>query len=223
VVEETLYPAMEDYALDIVIGKGPSARTLRLDLPQFTIIGATTRIGLLSAPLRDRFGVTHRLSFYGENELEEILENAAKKLAVPIDKTSLKEIARRARGTPRIGLKLLKRARDFAQVKGEGKITESFVKQALGMLEIDEEGLDSGDRRYLLSIIEKHDGGPVGVETIASTISEDIGTIEEVIEPYLLQKGFIKKTTRGRVAAPFAYEHLKIANKKPSKEQQNLF
>lgn len=217
VVEETLYPAMEDYALDIIIGKGPSARTVRLDLPPFTIIGATTRIGLMSAPLRDRFGVIHRLSFYDPKELEEIVKKAALKLKVPIDRESVLEIAKRARGTPRIALKLLKRARDFVQVRGEGKLTSNFIKQALDMLEVDEVGLDSSDVRYLKSIIEKHNGGPVGIETIASTISEDIGTIEEVIEPYLLQIGFIKKTARGRVATPAAYSHFKFTLPKQAK------
>lgn len=221
-VEETLYPAMEDYALDIIIGKGPSARTLRLDLPPFTIIGATTRIGLMSAPLRDRFGVIHRLSFYEPKDLEEIIKKAATKLKVPVDKESILEIAKRARGTPRIALKLLKRARDFVQVKGEGKLTKDLITQALDMLEVDEVGLDSSDVRYLKSIIEKHNGGPVGIETIASTISEDIGTIEEVIEPYLLQVGFIKKTSRGRIATPAAYHHLKIALPKQTKQGKLL-
>ncbi|OGH29678.1 MAG: Holliday junction DNA helicase RuvB [Candidatus Levybacteria bacterium RIFCSPLOWO2_02_FULL_37_10] len=224
VVEETLYPAMEDFALDIVLGKGPSARTLRLDLPRFTIIGATTRIGLMSAPLRDRFGVVHRLNFYDPKDLEKIIENAAKKLKVSIDKESIKQISKRARGTPRIGLKLLKRARDFAQVKGEGKITEKLVHEALKMLEVDSMGLDGSDRRFMKSIIEKHGGGPVGLETIASTISEDIGTIEEVIEPYLLQLGFIKRTNRGRVATKAAYEHLGISypHFEKDKKQQKL-
>jgi len=222
VVEETLYPAMEDYALDIIIGKGPSARTLRLDLPQFTIIGATTRIGLMSAPLRDRFGVIHRLSFYEPKDLEEIIEKAANKLKVPVDKESILEIAKRARGTPRIALKLLKRARDFVQVKAEGKLTHNLTKDALDMLEVDSVGLDSSDIRYLKAIIEKHGGGPVGIETIASTISEDIGTIEEVIEPYLMQIGFLKKTTRGRVATPASYGHLGIALPKQSKQQKLL-
>lgn len=222
VVEETLYPAMEDYALDIVLGKGPSARTLRLDLPQFTIIGATTRIGLMSAPLRDRFGVVHRLNFYDPQDLEKIIENAAKKLKVSIDKESIKQIAKRARGTPRIGLKLLKRARDFAQVKGEGKITKELVHEALKMLEVDEMGLDSSDRRFLKAIIDKHSGGPVGLETIASTISEDVGTLEEVVEPYLLQIGFVKRTSRGRVATPAAYEHFGKKLPEESKKQQKL-
>lgn len=208
VVEETLYPAMEDYSLDIIIGKGPSARTLRVDLPQFTIIGATTRAGLLSAPLRDRFGVIHRLSFYSPGELAAVVKRGAQKLKTSVDENSILEIARRSRGTPRIALKLLKRARDFAAVKGTGAITHALTKDALKMLEIDDLGLDSADRRLLLAIIQKHSGGPVGVETIASTIAEDTKTIEEVIEPYLLQSGLIKRTPRGRVATKAAYEHL---------------
>ena len=224
VVEETLYPAMEDYALDIIIGKGPSARTLRLDLPQFTIIGATTRIGLLSAPLRDRFGVVHRLHFYNPNELKVIIENAAKKLQVEIDDPSIEEVARRGRGTPRIALKFLKRLRDYAQVKGEGSITEKLAKDALSLLSVDALGLDDLDHRFLRSIIEKHAGGPVGIETVASTISEDVGTLEEVVEPYLLQIGFLKRTPRGRVATRVAYEHLGIAfpEESPSDQQKLL-
>jgi Holliday junction DNA helicase RuvB len=214
VVEETLYPAMEDYALDIIIGKGPSARTLRLDLPHFTIIGATTRAGLLSAPLRDRFGVVHRLNFYIPDELRNIIFNASKKLKIKIAKDGVEEIARRARGTPRVALKLLKRTRDFVQVKNIEEITKPLVDEALKMLEIDEIGLDGIDRRFLKAIIEKHAGGPVGVETVGSTISEDIGTIEEVIEPYLLQIGFIKKTNRGRVATKLAYKHFGLKTKK---------
>lgn len=214
VVEETLYPAMEDYALDIIIGKGPSARTLRLDLPQFTIIGATTRIGLMSAPLRDRFGVIHRLSFYDPKELLQIITKAAAKLKTKIDKDSTAEIAKRARGTPRIALKILKRVRDYAQVHGAGDITKEITDKALKMLDVDSMGLDNSDIRYLKAIIDKHGGGPVGVETLASTISEDIGTIEEVIEPYLLQIGFLKKTARGRTATPAAYRHL---GKEPQK------
>lgn len=220
-VEETLYPAMEDYSLDIIIGKGPSARTLRLELTPFTIIGATTRVGLLSAPLRDRFGVVHRLTFYNPKELEAIIERGAKKLSVSIDKESVLEIAKRARGTPRVALKLLKRARDYAQVLGKGKITKEFTKEALNMLEVDPLGLDSSDRRLLISIIEKHGGGPVGIETLAASIAEDIGTIEEVIEPYLLQIGFLKRTPRGRIATKAAFEHL--GKKSPEeKSQQQL-
>lgn len=224
VVEETLYPAMEEYCLDIVLGKGPSARTLRLDLPHFTIIGATTRVGLLSAPLRDRFGVVHRLTFYSPKELEIIIAKAADKLHLTIDKESIKELAVRARGTPRIGLKLLKRGRDFAQVRGKGELTKELVQEALILLEVDSLGLDSGDRRLLLAIIQKHGGGPVGIETIASTISEDIGTIEEVIEPYLLQIGFLKRTTRGRMATKIAYQHIGISYPHDdSKTQKRLF
>ena len=219
VVEETLYPAMEDYALDIVIGKGPSARTLRLDLPRFTLIGATTRIGLLSAPMRDRFGVVHRLSFYKPEELERIIIKAASKLKIPIDKDSIKEISIRARGTPRIALKFLKRVRDFAQVKGEGKVTKDLTDKALALLEVDTIGLDSGDIRFIKAIIEKHGGGPVGLETLSSTISEDISTIEEVIEPYLLQVGFIKRTSRGRMATKLAYSHFGL--KHPEEHARN--
>ena len=222
VVEETLYPAMEDFALDIILGKGPSAQTLRLDLPQFTIIGATTRIGLLSAPLRDRFGVVHRLNFYQPLELEGIIVNGAKKLSISIDKASESEIAKRARGTPRIALKLLKRTRDFAQVKGEGKITKELTKEALDMLDIDNLGLDSQDKRLLKAIIEKHSGGPVGIETLAASISEDIGTIEEVVEPFLLQIGFLKRTPRGRTATKAAYGHLGIKFVEENKNQQKL-
>lgn len=222
VVEETLYPAMEDYALDIIIGKGPSARTLRLDLPQFTIIGATTRIGLLSAPLRDRFGVIQRLNFYDPTELEAIIENAAKKLNVEIDKESVKEISKRARGTPRIALKILKRTRDFAQVKRKGVIRKEVAEEALKMLEVDSFGLDSSDRRFIKAIIEKYGGGPVGIETIAASISEDIGTIEEVLEPFLLQIGFLKRGTRGRIATKKAYEHLGIRFVE-DKSQQKMF
>ncbi|OGH10838.1 MAG: Holliday junction DNA helicase RuvB [Candidatus Levybacteria bacterium RIFCSPLOWO2_01_FULL_36_13] len=220
VVEETLYPAMEDYALDIIIGKGPSARTLRLDLPQFTIIGATTRIGLMSAPLRDRFGVIHRLAFYEPDELFEIIRKGALKLKTKIDKDSIAEIAARARGTPRIALKILKRIRDFAQVHSTGEITKDITDKALKMLDVDSVGLDNSDIRYLKAIIDKHGGGPVGVETLASTISEDTGTIEEVIEPYLLQIGFLKKAPRGRLATPAAYKHLGIDLPKSSKQQK---
>lgn len=219
VVEETLYPAMEDYALDIVIGKGPSARSLRLDLPQFTIIGATTRVGLLSAPLRDRFGVIHRLSFYEPAELAVILQKAAKKLDVSIDEESIAQLAKRARGTPRIALKLLKRARDFAVVKGEGHITTALTNSALSMLAIDHVGLDELDKRFLLAIIEKHSGGPVGLETIASTISEDSTTLEDMVEPYLLQIGFLKRTPRGRVATEHAYLHLGKQFKKDNQQK----
>lgn len=222
VVEETLYPAMEDYALDIVIGKGPSARTLRLDLPKFTIVGATTRIGLMSAPLRDRFGIVQRLNFYNPADLEKIIENGAKKLKILISPASLISLSRRARGTPRIALKLLKRARDFAQVKGKEHIDDTVLQDAFGLLEIDHMGLDDSDRRLLKALIEKHSGGPVGIETLAATLSEDIGTLEEVIEPYLMQIGFLKRTPRGRQATEKAYQHLNIPQKKKGNEQEKL-
>ena len=208
VVEETLYPAMEDFALDMVIGKGPSARTLRLELPQITIIGATTRIGMVSSPLRNRFGVIHRLSFYTPDELSKIIKRAAKKLKIPIDQEEVTQLSKRARGTPRIALKLLKRVRDVTEVHGQGKVTKELLSQTLDLLEVDPLGLDDSDRRLLLTIIDKFNGGPVGIETLAATISEDIGTIEEVIEPYLMQVGFLKRTSRGRVVTESAYIHL---------------
>lgn len=220
VVEEMLYPAMEDYCIDVVIGKGPSARTLRLDLPRFTIVGATTRIGLMSAPLRDRFGIVQRLNFYEPPELEKIIKNAAEKLKVLMELSSLKELSIRARGTPRIALKLLKRARDFAQNKDKSKIDEEVLEEAFELLEIDHFGLDDNDRRLLKSLIEKHGGGPVGIETMAATLSEDIGTIEEVLEPYLMQMGFLKRTPRGRVATEKAYKHLGIKGEKGNKGNQ---
>ncbi len=222
VVEETLYPAMEDYALDIVLGKGPSARTLRLDLPQFTIVGTTTRAGMLSAPLRDRFGVVHRLNFYTPEELSKIIEGASKKLHIAVDPESNQEIARRARGTPRIALKLLKRVRDYAQVKGKGNIDPKATNEALSMLEVDAKGLDQLDIKFLKAIIEKHNGGPVGIETIAATLSEDTGTLEDLVEPYLLQLGFLKRTSRGRVATEAAYIHIGISYPQDLSKQQKL-
>lgn len=216
IVEETLYPAMEDYALDIVVGKGPSARTLRLELPHFTIIGATTRIGLLSSPLRDRFGVVHRLTFYKSDDLEKILKKGAEILKVPTESRAIFELAKRARGTPRIALKLLKRVRDFAQVKGTGEITRETLQKAFSVLEVDTLGLDKNDCQLLLTIMEKFAGGPVGVETLASALSEDIGTIEEVLEPYLMQIGFLKRTPRGRAVTASAYKHFQ---KVPPKNQ----
>jgi Holliday junction DNA helicase RuvB len=213
VVEETLYPAMEDFALDIVIGKGPSARTLRLDLPNFTIIGATTRIGLMSAPLRDRFGIVQRLSFYPAEEIEQIIHAGASKLKINIDKKACKSLSERARGTPRIALKLLKRARDFAQVNNMEIIDTAVLDEAFGLLEIDHMGLDDSDRRLLQALIEKHNGGPVGIETLAAILSEDTGTIEEVLEPYLMQIGFLKRTPRGREATEKAYKHLGLSIK----------
>ncbi|OGG13234.1 Holliday junction DNA helicase RuvB [Candidatus Gottesmanbacteria bacterium RIFCSPHIGHO2_02_FULL_39_11] len=208
VVEEMLYPAMEDYALDIVVGKGPSARTLRLDLPKFTIVGATTRIGMMSAPLRDRFGIIQKLNFYPPEELSPILVKAATKLRITLDPEITHQLSKRARGTPRIALKLLKRARDFAQVKGKEIVDRDVLSDAFSLMEIDPVGLDDADRRYLFAIMDKHAGGPVGVETLSATLSEDIGTIEEVIEPYLMQLGFLRRTSRGREATEKAYMHL---------------
>ncbi|MBT3250155.1 MAG: Holliday junction branch migration DNA helicase RuvB [Candidatus Pacebacteria bacterium] len=208
IVEETLYPAMEDYALDIVIGKGPSARTVRLDLPKFTIVGATTRFGLLAGPFRDRFGLIHRLTYYQPEPLAEIVTKAAKKLNVKIDQKSALEIGRRSRGTPRITLKLLKRVRDYAQVNESAQIDSEQVNKSLEMFAIDKKGLDQIDRRLLKKLIKHHQGGPVGLSTIAASLNEDPGTIEEVIEPYLLQIGFLKRTPKGRVVTKSAYEHL---------------
>lgn len=208
VVEETLYPAMEDYALDIIIGKGPSARTIRLDLPKFTLVGATTRFGLLAGPFRDRFGIIHRLEFYGPEALSTIIMKAAEKLNVTIDTESALEIGRRSRGTPRIALKLLKRVRDYVQVNNHDEITAKTVAQALDLFAIDALGLDESDRRLLLKIIQKHRGGPVGLSTIAATLNEDTLTIEEVLEPYLIQTGMLKRTPQGRVVSQRAYEHL---------------
>lgn len=206
-IEEVLYPAMEDYAIDLILGKGPSAKTMRIDLPRFTLVGATTKIGSLSSPLRDRFGASHRLDFYKNEELEQIVKRAANILKVQIDKSGISEIAKRARKTPRIANRLLKRVRDYAEVKHQGKITIEIAKKALAALEIDELGLDKNDRDYLNSIIEKFSGGPVGLDTIAAAISEDRDTIEDVIEPYLLQLGFIDRTRKGRVATANAYKH----------------
>ena len=217
VVEETLYPAMEDYALDIVLGKGPAARTLRLDLPQFTIIGATTRVGLLSSPMRDRFGLITRLSFYEPEQIEEILDRAAKKLDVELDAKARRELAKRSRGTPRIALRLLKRVRDVAQIEGNGVIDEPILHHSLELFEVDSMGLDNSDRRLLTLLIDKYAGGPVGIETMAAALSEDIGTVEEVLEPYLMQIGFLKRTPRGRSATAAAFSHL---GKTPTKKQQ---
>ena len=208
IVEETLYPAMEDFVLDIVMGKGPSARTLRLDIPPFTIVGATTRIGLLSSPMRDRFGVIARLPYYEVSDLEHILARAAKKLNIRIEHKALNEIAKRGRGTPRIALRLLKRVRDVAEVRGEGHVSDAILNQSLTMLEVDEMGLDAADRRLLATLMDHFNGGPVGIETLAAALSEDIGTVEEVLEPYLMQTGLLKRTPRGRVATKKAFAHL---------------
>lgn len=217
-VEEVLYPAMEDHALDIIIGKGPSARSIRLDLPRFTLVGATTRAGQLTAPLRDRFGVISRLEMYTPEQLSLIVKRSAGILEIPIDEDGAREIASRSRGTPRIANRLLKRARDFAEVMGNGVITGDTAKIALGRMEIDELGLDLIDRLLLTSMIKNYNGGPVGLETIAATIGEEAVTIEDVYEPYLLQIGFLSKTPRGRVVTVKAYEHLKL----PMNGQQKL-
>lgn len=217
-VEEVLYPAMEDNALDIIIGKGPSARSIRLDLPKFTLVGATTRAGQLTAPLRDRFGVISRLEMYTPEQLSQIVKRSAGILGIAIDDTGALEIASRSRGTPRIANRLLKRARDFAEVMADGIITEDTAKIALGRMEIDPLGLDLIDRLLLTSMIKNYNGGPVGLETIAATIGEEAVTIEDVYEPYLMQIGFLSKTPRGRVVTPLAYRHLGI----PMQGQQQL-
>ena len=210
-VEEILYPAMEDYAIDIIIGKGPSANSIRLDLPHFTLIGATTRAGQLSAPLRDRFGVTLRLELYSAEELSQIVTRSAGILGVPIEETGAMEIARRSRGTPRIANRMLRRVRDFAQVRAGGVITKEVADAALTALEVDYLGLDAVDRRMLTSIIENYNGGPVGLETLAATINEEAVTLEDVYEPYLMQMGFLTRTPRGRCVTKRAYEHLGIS------------
>ena len=209
-VEEVLYPAMEDYAIDILIGKGSAARSIRLELPKFTLIGATTRAGMLTAPLRDRFGVVDRLEFYTDKELQTIVMRSANVLEVDIDAQGAMEIGKRSRGTPRLANRLLKRVRDFAQVKYEGMITKDIAHQALDLLEVDTKGLDYIDRNILTAMIEKFAGGPVGLDTLAATISEDTGTLEDVYEPYLLKQGFIQRTPRGRVVTEHGYAHLGI-------------
>lgn len=220
-VEEILYPAMEDFVLDIVVGKGPGARTIRLNLPRFTVIGATTRLALLTAPLRARFGAVYRLDFYDLPAMEAIVERAARLLEAPIDAEGITEIARRARGTPRVALRLLRRVRDYAQVRADGAITGPIAAEALALLDVDEKGLDDLDRRVLRAIIEKFGGGPVGLETISAAISEEADTIMDVVEPYLLQLGFLDRSPRGRVATRLAYEHLGLPYQEP--EQPSLF
>lgn len=209
-VEEVLYPAMEDYAIDIMIGKGASARSIRLELPKFTLIGATTRAGLLTAPLRDRFGIIHRLELYSVEELTQIIIHSAKILNVEIEKNGAMELARRSRGTPRLANRMLKRVRDFAQVKYNGIITEEVAKTALDLMDVDPLGLDHIDRNLLLTLIQKFSGGPVGLDTLAAAIGEDAGTIEDVYEPYLIKNGFINRTPRGRVVTENAYHHFKL-------------
>ena len=221
VVEEILYPAMEDYYIDILIGQGPSARSMKLDIPRFTLVGATTRAGLLTSPLRDRFGMSFRLEFYTPEDLAIIIRRSAGILSIPIDDAGAPEIAGRSRGTPRIANRLLKRVRDFAQVKADGIITGDVALSALEMLEVDHRGFDFMDRTILLTLIDKFDGGPVGIDSLSSAIGEEKNTIEDVYEPYLIQEGFLHRTTRGRVATKLAYEH--FGRKWVSREQEGFF
>ncbi|EDN67063.1 Holliday junction ATP-dependent DNA helicase ruvB [Beggiatoa sp. PS] len=225
VVEEMLYPAMEDFQLDIMIGEGPSARSIKLDLPPFTLIGATTRAGLLTSPLRDRFGITQRLEFYSHEDLAKIITRSASILNVSIDTEGAMELACRSRGTPRIANRLLRRVRDYAQVRADGQITCEIAKKALDLLNVDTYGLDIMDRKLLLAIMEKFDGGPVGVETLAAIVGEERGTIEEVIEPFLLQQGLLMRTPRGRVATRLAWQHFNLTPKGPKDlfESDKLF
>lgn len=223
VVEEILYPAMEDYQLDIMIGEGPAARAIKLDLPRFTLVGATTRAGLLTSPLRDRFGIVQRLEFYSTEDLTTIVMRAAKILNVTIDVEGAKEIARRARGTPRIANRLLRRARDFAEVKANGQLTENVAARALDMLNVDVNGFDMMDRKLLLAVIQKFDGGPVGVDSISAAIGEERGTIEDVLEPYLIQQGFLMRTPRGRMATRAAWTHFGLEPPATNPSVQDLF
>src|SRR5574340_869992 len=216
VVEEILYPALEDYQLDIMIGEGPAARSIKLDLPPFTLVGATTRAGLLTSPLRDRFGIVQRLEFYSHEELERIVTRSAQILALSCDTGGAREIATRSRGTPRIANRLLRRVRDFAQMKADGRITAEVARQAMDLLEVDMHGFDQLDRRLLLTVIEKFDGGPVGVDSLAVAIGEERGTIEDVLEPFLIQQGYLMRTARGRRATKTAYQHFGL--KPPARE-----
>ncbi|UCB42074.1 MAG: Holliday junction branch migration DNA helicase RuvB [Dehalococcoidales bacterium] len=222
-VEEILYPAMEDSALDIIIGKGPGAKSLRLNLPTFTLIGATTRFAMLSPPLRDRFGAVYHLDFYDQATIETILKRSSEILQIEANTEGLQEIARRARGTPRVANRLLKRVRDYAQVKADGRVTEAVAVEALARLEVDPIGLDELDRKVLSTIIDKFNGGPVGLETIAASISEESDAIMDIYEPYLLQLGFLERTPRGRVATPLAYEHLGRPNNRDKSAQQTMW
>ena len=222
-VEEILYPAMEDFTLDLIVGKGPAARSIRLKLPRFTIVGATTRLALLTAPLRARFGAVYRVDFYDQDALESIVKRAAGVLEIGIDEGGASEIARRGRGTPRVALRLLKRVRDYAEVRANGRIVRPVAQEALELLEIDALGLDEMDRQVLEAIVEKFGGGPVGLDTIAAAVSEEPDTVMEVVEPYLLQMGFLERTPRGRVATPLAYEHLGIAMAEDHPDQPTLF
>ena len=223
IVEEVLYPAMEDYQIDIMIGEGPAARALKLDVPAFTLVGATTRAGLLTSPLRDRFGIVQRLEFYSPDELTQIVNRSAKILGVEIESEGSKEIAARSRGTPRIANRLLRRVRDFAQVKGDGKISGVISSEALNMLNVDAHGFDMMDRKLLLAILQKFDGGPVGVDSLAAAIGEERDTIEDVLEPYLIQQGFMMRTPRGRIATRTAWLHFGLDAPKDSPETDDLF
>ncbi|MBI4374150.1 MAG: Holliday junction branch migration DNA helicase RuvB, partial [Deltaproteobacteria bacterium] len=220
VVEEILYPAMEDYKLDLLVGQGPSAKTIKLDLPKFTLIGATTRAGLLTSPLRDRFGITCRLDFYNPDQLSLICKRSARILKVSLNPSAAIEIARRSRGTPRITNRLLRRIRDYAEVRGSGEITLNSSREALELFEVDDKGFDTMDRKILMTVIDKFSGGPVGVETLSAAISEEKETIEDVYEPFLIQSGYLNRTPRGRVATHLAYEHL--GRPKPAKNQGDL-
>ena len=220
-IEEVLYPAMEDYQVEITIGEGPAARSIKLDLPPFTLVGATTRTGLLTSPFRDRFGIIQRLEFYNVKDLTTIVERSARMLGVSCDTDGAREIAVRSRGTPRIANRLLRRVRDYAQVEGEGFVNQEIADQALNMLKVDVNGFDHMDRRLLLAMVEKYDGGPVGVDSLAATVGEESNTIEDVYEPYLIQQGFIMRTSRGRVATRLTYEHFGM--KMPQKPGQELF
>lgn len=222
VVEEVLYPAMEDYQLDIMIGEGPAARSIKLNLPPFTLIGATTRAGLLTSPLRDRFGIVQRLEFYQVTELAQIVQRSATILGIQIDPAGAAEIAKRSRGTPRIANRLLRRVRDYAEVKGNGRIARDIVQRALDMLDVDEQGFDMMDRKLLLALIDKFSGGPVGVDSLAASISEERGTIEDVIEPFLIQQGFMMRTPRGRIATRHAYLHFGMKLPERMETQKNL-
>jgi Holliday junction DNA helicase RuvB len=222
VVEEILYPALEDYQLDIVIGEGPAARSIKLDLPPFTLVGATTRAGLLTSPLRDRFGIVQRLEFYSIEDLASIVKRAANIIEVNIDEQGAQEIACRARGTPRIANRLLRRVRDYAEVKSDGSITKETADAALNMLNVDQSGFDHLDRRLLLTLMEKFDGGPVGLDSLAAALSEERGTIEDVLEPYLIQQGYLMRTSRGRMATRMAYEHFGLKSPKRIQQQMDI-
>jgi Holliday junction DNA helicase RuvB len=221
VVEEILYPAMEDFQIDILIGEGPAARSLKLDLPRFTLVGATTRAGLLTSPLRDRFGIVQRLEFYSVAELTDIVATSAAKLRLPIDEEGAREIARRSRGTPRIANRLLRRARDFAEVRADGAIDRKVADDALNLLEVDGQGFDGMDRRLLTTILDKFDGGPVGIDSLAAALSEERDTIEDVLEPFLIQQGFLMRTPRGRVATEKAYQHFGLSAPKSEADRPN--